>query len=328
MKFSFFLGVCLVISHLTFSQQVTLHFQLDGRLKNNEFYLINLGGKNFQATDLSTKTIESEINEIAQISFLKLNNKGKILGEKGFWLVPGSYTITGTSEPFTLTIDPINEYQQLQDQLTNATSLASKIQLIEANLDNIVALANLNVLSEQLEKETIETLLEKIPASMHLSQSYLQLESDLRKREYSIASKGTMFTNFELESKTGEIFTLENFKGKPTLVEFTFTGCAGCVKVLPELKEIYDQYHHQLNMVSIYSDKRKSDFENNNPVYKKELVTWTSLWDPTNFVSDVNKVTIYPTFIILDSDGVVIDRFTGGLSGKVKRKITQLNLTP
>lgn len=328
MKLFFLSSLILLISHITFSQQVTLHFRVDGKLKNNEFFLMSLGGKNHQSTDLSNKTIEFEIKDLQQTSFLKLTNKGKILGETGFWLIPGEFTITGAAESFNLTIDPINEFQLLQNQITQAQNTESKIAIIEANLDNLVALANLNKISKNLDKETIEELLEKIPTSMHQNQAYLQLESDLRKRDYSLTTKGSTFTDFELESKTGEIISLKDFKGKPTLVEFTFTGCAGCVKVLPELKEIYDQYQDQLNLVSIYSDKRKSDFENNNPVYKKELVTWISLWDPTNFVSDVNKVNIYPTFIILDSDGLVIDRFTGGLSGKVKRRLTQLNLTP
>lgn len=328
MKLFFLSSLILLISHIAISQQVTLHFRVDGKLKNNEFYLMSLGGKNYQSTDLSNKTIEFEIKDLEQTSFLKLTNKGKILGETGFWLVPGEFTITGVAESFNLTINPINESQLLQNQITQAQNAESKIAIIEANLDNLVALANLNKISKNLDKETIEELLEKIPTSMHQNPAYLQLESDLRKRDYSLTTKGSTFTDFVLESKTGEIITLKDFKGKPTLVEFTFTGCAGCVKVLPELKEIYDQYQDQLNLVSIYSDKRKSDFENNNPVYKKELVTWISLWDPTNFVSDVNKVNIYPTFIILDSDGVVIDRFTGGLSGKVKRRLTQLNLTP
>ncbi|SNS11132.1 Thiol-disulfide isomerase or thioredoxin [Belliella buryatensis] len=326
MKFFFYLFLTFLLSSNLFAQNAILDFQLKGTLKKNEYFTLYMGGEEYQSNDLSNKKTGFEVGKIEQISLLKLTNKGKILGSKGFWVVPGEYTITGTIDPFQLQIDPVNGYQNLQNQIIHASTLSAKLEIIESNLDNLVAIANLRSISNQLEADILESLIEKIDSSLHQNKTYLQLESDLLKREFTKSGKGEVFTAFELENKGGGIVSLEDLKGKPTLIEFTFTGCAGCVKILPELREVYDQYEGKLNVISIYSDKTRKTFENNNPIYKKELVTWTSLWDPTNFVCTVNQINTYPTFVLLNENGEVIDQFQGGLYGKIKRKIAALNL--
>ncbi|MCH7414091.1 TlpA family protein disulfide reductase [Belliella sp. R4-6] len=310
----------------SFSQNAILDFQLEGKLKKNELFKLNMGGNGYESNDLSEKKTGFEVDILEQISLLKVTKRGTILGRKSFWIVPGEYTITGTVDPFQINIDPVNEYQKLQDQISLARNLDSKLEIIESNLGSLVSLANLNSISNQLETDVLESLIEKIPTSFHENLSYQQLESDLLKREFSKSGKGEMFTAFDLEDKKGEIVYLEDLKGKPTLIEFTFSGCAGCIKALPELREVHDLYEGKLNVISIYSDKTKETFENNNPIYKKELITWLSLWDPTNFVSTINQINTYPTFILLNENGEVIDQFQGGSYGKIKRKIARLNL--
>jgi thiol-disulfide isomerase/thioredoxin len=306
---------------------------MEGKLKKNEICLFYIGGQQYYPRDLSKEKIDFEAGTVEQISLMKLTKRGKILGSKDFWIVPGKSTFTGTVDPFHVEIDPINEYQSFQNEINNASSVSTKLEIIESNLGNIVSLSNLITISSKLESEKLESVIEQIPPSMRQSQAYLQLEDELLKNKLleneealTKSKKGEVFTDFELENKEGEIVSLEDLKGKPTLIEFTFTGCAGCVKILPEIREVYDQYEGKLNIVSIYSDKTRKSFENNNPVYKKELVTWTSLWDPTDFVSRVNQINTYPTFILLNEQGEVIDKFLIIGNGKVKRKIAQLKL--
>lgn len=327
MKFFLSLVFIFSFSSLSFSQNAILNFQLEGKLKKNEYYELDMDGKQYRQKDLSEKITGFEVKDLGQISLMKFNKKkSKILGRQSFWIVPGEYKITGTVDPFDINIDPINEYQLLQNQINNASSMAVKTEIISSNLDNLVAIINLNSISQQLETEVLESFIEKIPTSFHENLAYQQLETDLLKREFTKSGKGAMFTPFELENKEGEIVSLEDLKGKPTLIEFTFTGCAGCVKILPEIREVHDQYEGKLNIVSIYSDKTRKTFENNNPIYKKELVNWTSLWDPTDFVSSINQINTYPTFILLNENGEVIDKFMIIGYGKVKRKIARLNL--
>lgn len=326
MKFFLSLVFTFSFSSFSFSQNVILDFQLEGKLKKSEIFLFYMGGQEYRPRDLSEKKTGFEVGIVEQISLTKLTKRGTILGSKSFWIVPGEYTITGTVDPFLININPVNEYQKLQDQISLASNLDSKLEIIESNLSNLVSLANLKSISNQLEADALESLIEKIPTSFHKNLAFQQLESDLLKREFSKSGKGKMFTAFELEDKKGEIVSLEDLKGKPTLIEFTFSGCAGCIKALPELREVHDLYEGKLNVISIYSDRTKETFENNNPIYKKELITWLSLWDPTNFVCTVNQINTYPTFILLNENGEVIDQFQGGSYGKIKRKIARLDL--
>jgi peroxiredoxin len=60
------------------------------------------------------------------------------------------------------------------------------------------------------------------------------------------------FTRFKLKTLDGTLKTLEDYKGKATLVGFFFPTCAFCNAAFPEMVKIYDKYKDQgLTMVWI-----------------------------------------------------------------------------
>jgi len=60
------------------------------------------------------------------------------------------------------------------------------------------------------------------------------------------------FTPFKLKTLDGTIKTLEDYKGKATLVGFFFPTCVYCNAAFPEMVKIYDKYKDQgLTMIWI-----------------------------------------------------------------------------
>jgi len=44
---------------------------------------------------------------------------------------------------------------------------------------------------------------------------------------------------------TGQAITLKQLRGKPVLVVFWASDCPSCLKEIPELRSLYQRYHHQ-----------------------------------------------------------------------------------
>ncbi len=108
---------------------------------------------------------------------------------------------------------------------------------------------------------------------------------------------------------SGEKISLNLFKGKITIVNFWATWCAACLKEMPELQKIYEEFdREQVRVVGIavMSDKNK---------IKKMIdltrVTYTILIGTRKDLQKFSKDFTIPQTIILNSKGEVIARFTG-----------------
>ncbi|HEX8331857.1 MAG TPA: TlpA disulfide reductase family protein [Segetibacter sp.] len=70
-------------------------------------------------------------------------------------------------------------------------------------------------------------------------------------------SKGSSVPNFNVTSiDDGKTYTPESLKGKVYLVDFWATWCAPCIKALPHLQKVYDQYKGQgFTIISLSMDQ-------------------------------------------------------------------------
>jgi thiol-disulfide isomerase/thioredoxin len=64
-------------------------------------------------------------------------------------------------------------------------------------------------------------------------------------------SKGSPAYNFSLPDTSGRIVTLNDFKGKVVVLDFMYTGCPGCIQIVPTLTRLEKSYQGNLNVVFI-----------------------------------------------------------------------------
>lgn len=87
--------------------------------------------------------------------------------------------------------------------------------------------------------------------------------------------------------------------GRPSVIDFYATWCGPCKAIAPHFHELEKKYSSEINFMSVDVDQQ--------PDVASEY--------------DVQSV---PTFIFLNADGSVIDRFSGAIPDSLDNKIKRL----
>ena len=97
-------------------------------------------------------------------------------------------------------------------------------------------------------------------------------------------------------------------KAKFILIDFWFARCRPCLDTIPALKKLYNSYKEKgFEIVSISVDETI-----NVPIWQKRIkehgLTWTQYLEENNFRSNELGIKSYPTFILLNDKGIVINK--------------------
>jgi len=197
--------------------------------------------------------------------------------------------------------DDLNAKLQQLEEL----SAKSTFDFIRENENSIVAayLVYGNALSVNNSSE-IEKLLQMLSPSMNnkfitLTKNHLEKLKQLE--------RGKVFPTIELPNAEGKLISLESFRGKYVLVDFWATWCAPCLATIPNLKNIYQQYHHKgFEIYGISLDQSREAWINGITKYE---ISWVNVSDLLTFASPVVKqivVTYIPHTFLLDPNGVIL----------------------
>lgn len=116
--------------------------------------------------------------------------------------------------------------------------------------------------------------------------------------------------DFSITTSEGEYISLDDLKGKVVLLDFWGTWCPPCVASLPSLRELNKKYskHETFVMLGISSDGDEDKWSN---FIVKEKMVWPQFLDRQRAVQRAFKVSAFPTYIVLDHEGVIRFRVTG-----------------
>ncbi|MDL2256444.1 TlpA family protein disulfide reductase [Parabacteroides sp. OttesenSCG-928-K15] len=107
------------------------------------------------------------------------------------------------------------------------------------------------------------------------------------------------------------------------LVEFWDRYCSPCMKSLPELRALHEEYNDKLIVVSISLDDYRLNFKS---LTRKNNITWHSLWDVEGFKGLFARYGQggVPTFVLVTPEGKV-EKVTAGYD--VRGSTTCLRMT-
>jgi thiol-disulfide isomerase/thioredoxin len=118
---------------------------------------------------------------------------------------------------------------------------------------------------------------------------------------------GSVFSNLNMYSETGEIISLDNIKGTYTLIDFWASWCPPCRTESALLNELYSKY--RLKGFEIYGISLDSNKQRWINALKKDNRIWTNVSSLEGFKSPVAQeygITALPTNFIINSEGQII----------------------
>ncbi|MGH9883676.1 MAG: redoxin domain-containing protein, partial [Pyrinomonadaceae bacterium] len=116
--------------------------------------------------------------------------------------------------------------------------------------------------------------------------------------------------DFSITTSDGEYIQLEDLRGKVVVLDFWGTWCPPCVESVPSLRSLHKRYAKEPSfvMIAISSD---SDEEPWREFIAKEKMVWPQYWDRDHRVQRAFSVRAFPTYIVIDHEGIMRFRTSG-----------------
>ncbi len=117
---------------------------------------------------------------------------------------------------------------------------------------------------------------------------------------------------FDVVTLSGEAYNNQSLKGQPTLLIFWAPWCNVCQRELPLMARFHDQGKpSQLRLISIgFADGRRNVEEYVHS--HQSTFVFPTAFDIDNDVSQAFKITVTPTYVLLDSQGRIVLVHRGG----------------
>lgn len=125
-------------------------------------------------------------------------------------------------------------------------------------------------------------------------------------------------------SITGHPINLPALKGKPVLINFWATDCSACIKEIPHLIELYQQYHAkglEVIAVAMYYDIPSHVVE---MTRAKQIPYPVALDLNAQHANAFGQVQLTPTTFLISPDGFILSKFIGKLPADLATQITNL----
>ncbi len=98
-------------------------------------------------------------------------------------------------------------------------------------------------------------------------------------------------------------FTNESFKGKITIVDIWATWCGPCIAAIPKNNKLYEDYKDQ--GVVVLGVTTSSGQENLDKLLEEHPISYPLAKDPDTKTLEAWKASFFPTYYVVDRDGIV-----------------------
>ncbi|MBE9490403.1 MAG: AhpC/TSA family protein [Bacteroidetes bacterium] len=136
---------------------------------------------------------------------------------------------------------------------------------------------------------------------------------------------GKIAPNFTSTTPNGETLSLNDIKGKATIIDFWAAWCGPCRRENPNVVKVYNKYHKKgLEIISVSLD-RAGQKERWLKAIEDDNMNWHHVSDLKYFndpVAQLYHITSIPATFILDEDGIIVAKRLRG--NALERKISEM----
>jgi thiol-disulfide isomerase/thioredoxin len=149
----------------------------------------------------------------------------------------------------------------------------------------------------------MQKFVELAPSAPNAGKARMMIENPRRARE-------NYAPEFSIVTSDGKYITAEDLRGKVVLLDFWATWCAPCVASLPSLRSLHKKYEKESSfvMIAISSDREVEEWR---AFIAKNQMVWPQYRDRDSKVQRAFEVRAFPTYIVIDHEGIVRFRSSG-----------------
>lgn len=155
------------------------------------------------------------------------------------------------------------------------------------------------------------------PEGVATLKKYLELQPDAPNSEEA----GKMIGNprrarepyapdFSFTTADGEYVTVDDLRGKVVVLDFWGTWCPPCVSAVPSLRDLNKRYSKDPNFMMIGIATRDDDDTWRSFITANKMI-WRQARDESGAVQRAFKVRAFPTYLVIDHEGIMRYRGTG-----------------
>ncbi len=115
---------------------------------------------------------------------------------------------------------------------------------------------------------------------------------------------------FALPDTSGQLVSLASFSGKYVLLDFWGHWCSPCLKAFPKLKALSEQYKDKIVLIGVAAEFASDKGQWIRTINSNHL-PWIQVSELKADKGDVNtqyNITAFPTYLLLNKQGVVVAR--------------------
>lgn len=130
---------------------------------------------------------------------------------------------------------------------------------------------------------------------------------------------GDLAPDINAVNSEGKPIQLSSLKGKIVLINFTATWCGPCKQELPELIQVYNEYHHKgLEIISVFLDSDKNKVE---AYIRDNKIPWSYSFDGKGWENSSARtwgISGVPTNPLVNREGSIAEDNVRGASLRSK----------
>lgn len=158
--------------------------------------------------------------------------------------------------------------------------------------------------------------LEQDERAVELLEEYLEVDPNAPRAqrakqliENPLAARVAIAPSFDVATLDGEFLALDELEGSVVLLDFWATWCKPCHFAVPGLRTLAKKRDKvPFELISISTD---SDEEALKRFIDENRMTWPQVWDEHGEIARDYGVRSYPTYLLINHEGVVVYRTSG-----------------
>jgi thiol-disulfide isomerase/thioredoxin len=116
--------------------------------------------------------------------------------------------------------------------------------------------------------------------------------------------------DFSFTTADGDYVTVDDLRGKVVVLDFWGTWCPPCVSAVPSLRDLNKKYSKDPNFMMIGIATRDEEDTWRSFIAENKMI-WRQVRDESGAVQRAFKVRAFPTYLVIDHEGIMRYRATG-----------------